>query len=148
MVDGNYGFIVDEQQSVEILNRFMTNIFIYYKSLNPITRQISENSLLYHALDVSRISDVSCSSDYSEYGNVCVLTESTEKFDNYTLFTTYQINFLSSGSAIKFQTLNISTINSTINTDLQFNIQPSFYGGSIVTSWNLWILLRFIMAMK
>ncbi|KAF0411875.1 hypothetical protein F8M41_008142 [Gigaspora margarita] len=116
-------------------DRVMTNVFIYYKSLNPITRQISENSLLYHAQDVIRISNVSCSSDYSEYGNVCVLTESTKKFDNYTLFKTYQINFLSSGSAIKFQTLNISTINNTINTDLQFKIQPSFYGSSIVTSW-------------
>ncbi|CAG8607050.1 9296_t:CDS:2 [Gigaspora margarita] len=74
----------------------------------------------------------SCS---SEYGNVCVLTESTKKFANYTLFTTYQINFLSSGSVINFQTLNNSTINNTINTDLQFKIQPSFYGGSIITSW-------------
>ncbi|CAG8810751.1 10987_t:CDS:2, partial [Gigaspora margarita] len=72
---------------------------------------------------------------YSEYGNVCVLTESTKKFDNYTLFTTYQINFLSSGSVIKFTTLNISTINNTIKTDLQFKIQPSFYGGTIITSW-------------
>ncbi|CAG8828100.1 22487_t:CDS:2, partial [Gigaspora margarita] len=135
MVDGNYGFINDGQHTVKILDISMTNVFIYYKSLNPITRQISENSLLYHAQDVSRIYDTSCSSDYSESGNVCVFTESTKKYANYTLFTTYQINFLSSGSVIKFQTLNISTINNTKNTKVQFNIKPSFYGGSIVTSW-------------
>ncbi|CAG8748116.1 9515_t:CDS:2, partial [Dentiscutata erythropus] len=133
MVDGNYGFIIEDQEHVTILNESMTNIFIYYKYLNTKTSKISENSLLYHARNVSEISNISCSSDYSEYGNVCMITEPTEKFANSTLFMIYQINFLSSGSVIKFTTIK----NTTNNNDLYFDIHPSFFGGSIVTSWIL-----------
>ncbi|CAG8513611.1 4925_t:CDS:2, partial [Dentiscutata heterogama] len=131
MIDGNYGFIIENQEHMTILNESMTNIFIYYKYLNSKTSKISENSLLYHARNVSEISNISCSSDYSEYGNVCMITEPTEKFANYTLFMIYQINFLSSGSVIKFTTIK----NNTNNNDLYFDIHPSFFGGSIVTSW-------------
>ncbi|CAG8719843.1 4211_t:CDS:1, partial [Scutellospora calospora] len=131
MVDGSYGFIITETDDIKILNTSIPHLSIYYKFLNPITREISEKSLLYQARNVS-ISFISCSSNYSEYGNVCMITELTETFgDKSKLYMTYQIDFLSSGSVIEFKTVHNST-----NSDIpNFYILPSFYGGSIVTSW-------------
>ncbi|CAG8588593.1 17076_t:CDS:10 [Cetraspora pellucida] len=131
-VDGNYGFIIKEQENVIISNKRVTNLLINYKSLNPITPKISEGSVLYHARNDSEIANISCSSDYSEHGNVCVFTEQTE-VGNYSQFTTYQINFLSSGSVIKFKLINISSVLKPYT--LLFDIKPSFFGGYIVTNW-------------
>ena len=80
MVDEITDLWLMDQKLMKILDRSITNVFINYKSLNPITRQISENSLPYHAYNVSIISNVPCFSDYSKYGNECVFTDSTEKF--------------------------------------------------------------------
>ncbi|CAG8597325.1 6139_t:CDS:2 [Cetraspora pellucida] len=129
-VDGNYGFIIKEQENVTISNNSMTNLLINYTYLNPITPKISEGSVLYHARNNSEIANISCSSEYSEHGNVCVFTEQTTKDANSSQFTTYQINFLSSGSVIKFKPIDISSVNTS-----QFDIKPSFFGGYIVTNW-------------
>ncbi|CAG8627270.1 14285_t:CDS:2, partial [Gigaspora rosea] len=131
MVDGNYGFIIDGQQIVEILDKYMTNVFIYYKSLNPITRQISENSLLYYAQDVIRISNVSCSSDYSEYGNVCVLTESTKKFANYKLWASLPSN---SSTNVVYSDYEISDSDSNYT-----NMTGSVFrlDGTEIMSWSM-----------
>ncbi|KAF0492177.1 hypothetical protein F8M41_021794 [Gigaspora margarita] len=133
MIDGNYGFIIEELRHPSVLNVPIINAFIYYKSLYPILGKFSEKSLIYHARNISEISNVSCAPDYSEYGNVCIITEPIINFGNYTLFTTYHIKFLSSGSVIEFKYIKNNTYNN--NYDLQLDIHPSFFGGSIVTSY-------------
>ncbi|CAG8491957.1 1766_t:CDS:2, partial [Gigaspora rosea] len=133
MINGNYGFIIEVQRYATVLNNSMTNTFIYYRYLYPISGKLSKRSLIYHARNISEISNVSCSSDYSENGNVCTITEPTVTFGNNTLFTTYRINFLSSGSVIEFKHIKNNTYNN--NYDIEFDIYPSFFGGSIITSW-------------
>ncbi|RIB15758.1 hypothetical protein C2G38_2143418 [Gigaspora rosea] len=133
MINGNYGFIIEVQRYATVLNNSMTNTFIYYRYLYPISGKLSKRSLIYHARNISEISNVSCSSDYSENGNVCIITEPTVTFGNNTLFTTYRINFLSSGSVIEFKHIKNNTYNN--NYDIEFDIYPSFFGGSIITSW-------------
>ncbi|CAG8442811.1 442_t:CDS:2 [Cetraspora pellucida] len=134
-IDGSYGFITTEilYDNKNILNISMPNLFIYYRFLFPTTHQISENFLLYYARNISNMLYISCSSSYSENGNVCMMTNLVENVQNNSLFVTYQIDFLSSGAVIRLQSHSIQLVN-TYDSSV-FDINPLFYGGSIVTSW-------------
>ncbi|RIB15442.1 hypothetical protein C2G38_1580518 [Gigaspora rosea] len=139
IVDGSYGFITEEvlYDNKNILNVSKPNLFIYYKFLDPVTRQISEKFLIHYARNTSEMFYISCSPSYSQFGNVCMMTNLVESFQNYLLFITYQIDFLSSGSVIKLQSPYLQKVYTGLNSynRSQFDIKPLFYGGSIVTSW-------------
>ncbi|RIB02328.1 hypothetical protein C2G38_2228121 [Gigaspora rosea] len=62
--------------------------------LFPITGKFSENSLLYHARNISKISNISCSSDYIEYGNVCVITEPTDTFVTSSILNQWNATYV------------------------------------------------------
>ncbi|CAG8559876.1 23856_t:CDS:2 [Dentiscutata erythropus] len=130
MIDGNYGFVTTEALSVNYstLNTSVSTIYLHYSLLSLSTLSISEKFLLYSAKNVNNIVFISCSSSYSEDGNICMMTLD----ENFTkqIITTYQIVFLSSGSVTK---LNIRYININIES---YYILPLFYGGSIITSWS------------
>ncbi|KAF0412046.1 hypothetical protein F8M41_008018 [Gigaspora margarita] len=131
IIDGSYGFITAEvlYDKKNILNVSEPNLFIYYKFLIPVTRQISEKFLIHYARNTSEMFYISCSPSYSEFGNVCMMTDLVESFQNYSLFLTYQIDFLSSGSVIKLQSPYIQKVYTGLNSynRSQFDIKPLFY---------------------
>ncbi|KAF0547902.1 hypothetical protein F8M41_000254 [Gigaspora margarita] len=129
MVDGSFGFVTSEVSFdvYNLLNTSIPTIYLHYNFLSFSTFNISEKFLLYSAKYVNNLIYISCSSSYSEDGNVCIMTLG----ENFTksIVTTYQIDFLSSGSVIK---LNIRYMNINLES---YYILPLFYGGSIITSW-------------
>ncbi|CAG8492492.1 22700_t:CDS:2 [Gigaspora margarita] len=129
MVDGSFGFVTSEVSFdvYNLLNTSIPTIYLHYNFLSFSTFNISEKFLLYSAKYVNNLIYISCSSSYSEDGNVCIMTLG-ETFTK-SIVTTYQIDFLSSGSVIK---LNIRYMNINLES---YYILPLFYGGSIITSW-------------
>ncbi|RIB26882.1 hypothetical protein C2G38_2029845 [Gigaspora rosea] len=103
--------------------------------LTPRTNQISKKFLLHYARNISEISYISCSSGYSELGNVCLITELVEISQDQTLFITYQVDFLPSGSIVGLRTLDFQYTNTSYS--LQYDIKPLFYGGAVITSWRV-----------
>ncbi|KAF0546081.1 hypothetical protein F8M41_001622 [Gigaspora margarita] len=135
-INGSYGFITSElSYDNSVPNESVPIISIYYMFLTPLNHQISEKYLLHYARNVSEISYISCSTSYSEHGNVCLITELVESFQNSKLFITYQIDFLSSGSIVGIHAQFPQLMNTNYST--QFDIQPLFYGGAVLTSWNV-----------
>ncbi|RIB26880.1 hypothetical protein C2G38_2162156 [Gigaspora rosea] len=136
--DGSYGFITTESsyEINNILNEPVPIVSIYYMFLTPLTHQISKKFLLHYARNVSEISYISCSSSYSEIVNVCLITELhvVENFQN-SLFITYQVDFLSSGSVVGVHALYFQFMHA--NYSSQYDIQPLFYGGAVITSWSV-----------
>ncbi|CAG8771686.1 28857_t:CDS:2 [Gigaspora margarita] len=135
--DGIYGFITTElsYEINSILNAPVPIVSIYYMFLTPLNRQISKKFLLHYARNVSEISYISCSSSYSEIGNVCLITELVEKFQNNSLFITYQVDFLSSGSIVEVHALYFQFMYT--NYSVRYDTQPLFYGGAVITSWSI-----------
>ncbi|CAG8849020.1 21215_t:CDS:2, partial [Gigaspora margarita] len=136
-MDGSYGFITTElSYDYSFPNESIPIISVYCMFLTPLTHQISEKFLLHYARNVSEISYISCSTSYSELGNVCLITELVEKFQDSAFFITYKIDFLSSGSIVGINAQFSQFIYT--NSSTQFDIQPLFYGGAVVTSWNVY----------
>ncbi|RIB13097.1 hypothetical protein C2G38_2198809 [Gigaspora rosea] len=129
MVDGSFGFVTSKVSFdvYNLLNTSIPTIHLHYSFLSFPTLNISEKFLLYSMKYVNNLIYISCSSSYSEDGNVCMMTLG----ENFTksIVTTYQIDFLSSGSVIK---LNMRYTNINLES---YYILPLFYGGSIITSW-------------
>ncbi|KAF0521127.1 hypothetical protein F8M41_015918 [Gigaspora margarita] len=136
-IDGSYGFITTElsYEINGIFNAPVPILSIYYMFLTPLTHQISKKFLLHYARNVSEISYISCSPSYNEIGNVCLITELVENFQNNSLFITYQVDFLSSGSVVEVHALYFQLMYT--NYSVQYDCQPLFYGGVVITSWNV-----------
>ncbi|CAG8729351.1 16457_t:CDS:2, partial [Gigaspora rosea] len=131
MVDGSFGFVTTElsYDNYSMLNyTSVPTLFLYYSFLSFSTHNISEKILLHSEKNVTNLVYTSCSPSHTENGNTCMITLN-ETFRSL-IFTTYQIDFLSSGSVVKS---NIRYMN--VYREV-YHILPLFYGGSIITCWN------------
>ncbi|KAF0501274.1 hypothetical protein F8M41_020052 [Gigaspora margarita] len=131
MVDGSFGFLTTElsYDNYSLLNyTSVPKLYLYYSFLSFSTNNISEKFLLHSANNVTNLVYISCSPSHTENGNTCMVTLN-EVFRSL-IFTTYQIDFLSSGSVVKS---NIRYMNIYREA---YHILPLFYGGSIITCWN------------
>ncbi|CAG8736259.1 34530_t:CDS:2, partial [Gigaspora margarita] len=131
MVDGSFGFLTTElsYDVYSMLNyTSVPKLYLYYSFLSFSTNNISEKFLLHSANNVTNLVYISCSPSHTENGNTCMVTLN-EVFRSL-IFTTYQIDFLSSGSVVKS---NIRYMNIYREA---YHILPLFYGGSIITCWN------------
>ncbi|CAG8612855.1 9432_t:CDS:2 [Dentiscutata erythropus] len=130
LVDGSFGFITTEvsyDNYTTLNNTSVRTLYLYYSFLSFSTHNISEKFLLYYAKNVNFIY-ISCSPSHSENGNVCMMTLIESSMQSTV--TTYQIDFLSSGSVIKLNIRYMNFFNEA------YYILPLFYGGSVITNWN------------